>query len=90
MKRMEELLPSYFKRVHKSFIVSLDKISGFDSGKVYLKDKKLPIGQQYKGGLEKAVMILNETIDELITSNHLYQLPIIINANQRDRLFEAR
>lgn len=91
MKGFENFLASYlFKRIHKSYIVSLDKITGFNSDRVYLKDKELPIGQQYKGELEKAVMIVNEGGDELISSNQFYPIPIVINANQRNRLFEAR
>ncbi|MDZ4807662.1 MAG: LytTR family DNA-binding domain-containing protein [Bacteroidota bacterium] len=58
MKRMEQLLPAtIFKRVHKSYIVSLDRIIEFDGNTVYLKDKELPIGHMYKEILEKSVLI---------------------------------
>lgn len=90
MKGIEKFLPSYlFKRVHKSFIVSLDKISSFDGDRVYIKDKELPIGQQYKGELEKAVMIVSDTVGEFNSMNSYYELPLVINANKRNRLFEA-
>jgi len=90
MKGIENLLPDgLFKRIHRSFIVSLDKITGFDSYRVYIKDKELPIGQQYKGELEKVVTIVDDTMDELFATNHLYQVPLVINANQRNNLSEA-
>jgi two-component system, LytTR family, response regulator len=61
MKRMEQLLSSkQFVRIHRSYIVSLDHISKFDKDKVYLKDKLLPIGNQFKGSLEKAIFIAQD------------------------------
>lgn len=90
MKRIEQLLTTYlFKRIHKSYIVSLDKITGFDSDRVYLKDKELPIGQQYKGELEKAVMIVNDSVSESIISNSFFTIPMVVNGNQRRDYFEA-
>ena len=75
MKRMEQLLPAFlFKRIHRSYIVSLDKITGFDSDCVYLKDKELPIGQLYKGELEKAVMIINDTVTEEFSADQVYEM----------------
>ena len=61
MKRMEEVLPiDLFRRIHKSFIVSIEKILEFDTDRVYLKNKELPIGQLYKNKLEKSIVIANE------------------------------
>ena len=69
MKRMEQLLPSHlFKRVHKSYIVSLDGITEFDGNTVYLKDKELPIGHLYKEILEKSVLIAQNEIHEPISA----------------------
>jgi len=82
MKRMEQLLPAFlFKRIHKSYIVSLDKITEFDTDCVYLKDKELPIGQLYKGELEKVVMIINDTVTEELSVNHVYKIPFVVNTN---------
>ncbi len=89
MKRMEEILPSYFRRIHKSFIVSLDKITGFDSGKVYLKDKELPIGLQYKAELEKGIIFANEVMSEPIVDNSFYSIPLTVNRNSKNIFFEA-
>lgn len=86
MKRLEQLLPaSSFRRVHKSFIVSIDKIVEFDADTVYLKSKQLPIGQLYKGELEKAVMIVH---DALVT-NSFYAVPLVVSGGQRSKYFEA-
>ncbi len=90
MKRLEQLLPvTSFRRIHKSFIVSLDKIIEFDADTVYLKNKQLPIGQLYKGELEKAVMIINETVNEALLTNAYYTVPLVINGGQRSKFFEA-
>jgi DNA-binding LytR/AlgR family response regulator len=87
MKRMEQLLPAFlFKRIHRSYIVSLDKITGFDSDCVYLKDKELPIGQLYKGELEKAVIIINDTATEEFSVNQVYKMPFVMNTNFGNRI----
>ena len=90
MKRLEQLLPvSSFRRIHKSFIVSLDKIIEFDADTVYLKNKQLPIGQLYKGELEKAVLIVNDTVNDALLTNAYYTVPMVINGGQRNKFFEA-
>ena len=90
MKRLEQLLPvSLFRRVHKSFIVSLDKIIEFDADTVYLKNKQLPIGQLYKGELEKAVLIVNDTVNDALLTNAYYTVPMVVNGGQKSKFFEA-
>jgi DNA-binding LytR/AlgR family response regulator len=67
MKRMEEILPaSLFQRIHKSFIVSLDRIMEFNTDTVYLKGSELPIGHLYKGVIEKAVIIANDNFCKVV------------------------
>lgn len=89
MKRMEQVLPSYFRRIHKSFIVSIDKITGFDSERVYLGNKELPVGQQYKNELERAVVILNDVASNVVPVNSFYTVPMVINRNQKSKVLEA-
>jgi len=50
MKRMEETLPAdRFMRVHRSFIIGLDRITHVARGKVTLKDgTEVPIGDNYR------------------------------------------
>jgi DNA-binding LytR/AlgR family response regulator len=48
MKQLEEILPpNRFVRVHKSFIVALDKINTIERQEIYIKDKIIPIGITY-------------------------------------------
>lgn len=45
----EEILEaSQFLRVHKSFIVSIDKIKLIEGNRIVIEDHKIPIGQTYK------------------------------------------
>lgn len=53
-----KLPPSTFLRIHKSYIVNLQKIKGFSSIHVMLKDKELPIGRIYR---EKAMNVLRNS-----------------------------
>ncbi len=66
LKRIEQILPSsLFKRIHKSYIVALEKIDEFNNERVYIKNQPLPIGLQYKGILEKSVLIANGDTHEM-------------------------
>lgn len=47
-KKIEELLPtSNFVRVHKSYIVALDKIESIERNRIKIGDKLIPIGESY-------------------------------------------
>ncbi len=49
LKKMEEHLPDYFMRIHRSFIVNLNKIQGVNKNRVIMdKDTYLPIGDLYR------------------------------------------
>ena len=49
LKSLEEQLePNRFVRIHKSFLISIDKIQEIKNGKVKVRDKYLPIGDSYK------------------------------------------
>ena len=49
-----ELLPSdNFLRVHKSFIVRLDKIKLIEGNRILINEHKIPIGQTYKSEVNK-------------------------------------
>lgn len=49
MKKMTELLPaSNFHRIHKSFIISLDKIELIEGNSVIVNKKRLPVGNSYR------------------------------------------
>jgi len=49
-----ELLPqNHFLRVHKSFIVAIDKIKLIEGNRILIKEHKIPIGQTYKNDVNK-------------------------------------
>lgn len=49
MKKLENLLPpDRFYRIHKSFIISLDKIESIEGNMVKIYNIKLPIGNLYR------------------------------------------
>lgn len=41
-----------FMRVHKSYIINLNKLTGFDHNKLYLKSGSVPIGLSYRAKLD--------------------------------------
>jgi two-component system, LytTR family, response regulator len=47
-KKMEEILPrTNFARVHKSYIVALDKIISIERNRIKIGEKLIPIGESY-------------------------------------------
>jgi DNA-binding LytR/AlgR family response regulator len=49
--KLEEILPEKkFSRVHKSFIVALDKIKSVERGVILIADQRIPISNTYKQG----------------------------------------
>ena len=56
MKSIEEKLPSdRFVRVHKSFIVSIDKIISIRKGKISINNVHVPISDHYKENLYRFI-----------------------------------
>jgi DNA-binding LytR/AlgR family response regulator len=49
MKKIENLLPeTLFHRIHKSYIISLDKIESIEGNMLKINNIKLPIGNSYR------------------------------------------
>ena len=49
MKKIEEHLPDYFMRIHRSYIVNLTKIQEVNKNRIIMdQDTYLPIGDMYK------------------------------------------
>ncbi len=62
MKKLEERLPQQFMRVHRSYIVNLQKIQEVARGRILMdKDTHIPVGDSYKDAfsdyLEKRSLI---------------------------------
>lgn len=56
MKKMEETLPEErFIRVHKSYIVALEKIESIERGRISLKETLIPIGDTYRDSFFKRI-----------------------------------
>ena len=51
---IEAILPlNNFRRVHKSFIVAIDKIDRIERNIIVIKDKRIPVGISYKDSFDK-------------------------------------
>ena len=62
MKKMEERLPSYFMRIHRSYIINLNRIQEVNKNRIIMDaDTYLPIGDLYK---EKFQSYLNTRLLE--------------------------
>jgi len=49
MKKIEALLPAtQFYRIHKSYIISIDKIELIEGNMVKINNNKLPVGNSYR------------------------------------------
>jgi DNA-binding LytR/AlgR family response regulator len=56
LKELAEVLPQPpFMRVHKSFIVSLDKIRMVDGNTIYIQDKEIPVSDTYREQLYRLI-----------------------------------
>ena len=56
MKRMEETLPKGdFIRVHKSYIISIDKIESIERSRISIAAKTIPIGDTYRDEFFKLI-----------------------------------
>lgn len=57
LKRMEELLPqNHFIKIHKSYIVSVDKVTGIEGNQVCLNNIKLPVSKNMKEEVIKKLL----------------------------------
>ena len=51
---LEEMLPdSNFVRIHRSFIIAIDKVKAFSPTHIEILDKELPIGRLYQKDVER-------------------------------------
>jgi len=59
LKQWEKILPTdLFCRVHRGYIVSIDRILSFDNKFVYLPGMNISIGEQYRDTLPSRVTIV--------------------------------
>lgn len=56
LTNMEQRLSAHgFLRVHKSFVVNVEKITGLEGNRLLLGDLKIPIGNSYRQGVLKMI-----------------------------------
>jgi len=56
MKKVEDALPErHFIRVHRSYIVALNKIDSIERSRIFIGDKIIPIGDTYRDDFFKMV-----------------------------------
>ncbi len=56
MKKMEETLPSpQFMRVHKSYIIAIDKIESIERSRITIGDKLIPVGDTHRDDFFKVI-----------------------------------
>ncbi len=54
LKKIEAQLSSLqFLRVHRSYIVNIDKVTGFEGNQLFIDDKKIPISKNYRNTVFK-------------------------------------
>ncbi|MCS7075154.1 MAG: response regulator [Bacteroidia bacterium] len=59
LKRFADILPyPQFCRVHRSYIVAIDKITKIEDGHIYIQNHSIPIGKNYKDDLTKLVKVI--------------------------------
>ena len=57
MKSMDQMLQDKgFIRVHRSYIISIDKIDSLRNGRIKISDKTIPLGEHYKADFEEKVL----------------------------------
>ncbi|PJB12365.1 MAG: DNA-binding response regulator [Flavobacteriales bacterium CG_4_9_14_3_um_filter_40_17] len=56
MKHFEKNLPVNFMRVHKSFIVNMTRVEGFDHKNILLGDVSIPISRNKKQDIESSIV----------------------------------
>ena len=62
VKYMQQLFPANrFIRVHKSFIIAIDKIKRIEKNRVIIGDHQVPIGRNYKEEMEKKISGTNNS-----------------------------
>ena len=59
VKELETKLPEYFQRVHRSFIVNLNKILSIEKNQLSIDKTKIPISHSYEKVLMEKIKLLN-------------------------------
>lgn len=70
LSSLTRLLPSrYFIRVHKSYLISMNKITSYDRQNFWLGSVKIPIGVSYRPRLQGLLSLFDTTETESATTS---------------------
>lgn len=58
LKTLQEALPDYFWRIHRSYVINLHHIKSFDYEEAVVGNKTLPIGKSYFPELMEKIKVL--------------------------------
>ena len=56
--KLQEVLPAYFVRIQKSYMVNLNALKSFDTEQAIVHNKTLPVGKSYYEGLMEKLQIV--------------------------------
>ncbi|CAN5421414.1 LytTR family DNA-binding domain-containing protein [soil metagenome] len=59
MRRLEDLLPQDFVRIHRSYLVRRQQISQIEGSNAVVGGRRLPIGQSYRAALVDKLGVIN-------------------------------
>ncbi|MCG9972450.1 MAG: LytTR family DNA-binding domain-containing protein [Candidatus Bathyarchaeota archaeon] len=59
LKELEPKLPNYFQKVHRSYMVNLNKIDFIDNDGLEIEKKHIPVSKSYEKELLKKIELLN-------------------------------
>lgn len=49
LKKIEEKMPkSVFKRVHRSYMINLEAVEGFEGNTLFVQNKRVPVSRKYR------------------------------------------
>lgn len=58
LKTLQDSLPQYFWRIHRSFVINLHQLKSFKTDEVQIGDKSLPVGKSFYPAFVKQLHIL--------------------------------
>ncbi len=59
LKRLEDLLPEHFIRVHRSYMVNRNRISRIEDGHVIIGKHRVPVGDSYREDFLRRLKVAN-------------------------------
>ena len=52
LKDLEKVVPHHFMRIHKSYIVNLQRITSVVGNKIFIENQAINIGETYKNSFQ--------------------------------------